>query len=205
MDSIIFDLDGTLWDSADRVSKAWNEAVAKIDGVSLHLTVEDIKGVMGLPAEEGARKLLPDLTPKLRAEITKACFASESEYLSKYGGTLYPGVEEMLAQLSQRYKLFIVSNCQDGYIEAFFQYHQLGHYFTDYENPGRTGLSKGENIKLVMERCGLTTAVYVGDTAGDRKAAAYAGIPFVYARYGFGQVEDYDYAIEEPVGLLELF
>lgn len=205
MDSIIFDLDGTLWDSAVGVSRAWNGALAAYPEISTCVSAEDIKGVMGLQVEEVGRRLFPELAPELRAEVMDVCCESENRYLSKHGGVLYPGVEGVLAQLALRYKLFIVSNCQDGYIEAFFQYHRLGHYFTDYENPGRTGLSKGENIKLVMERNGLTAPVYVGDTEGDRKAAAYAGIPFVYARYGFGHVTDYDYAVAEPSELLELF
>lgn len=37
----------------------------------------------------------------------------------------------------------------------FFKAHKLDKYFTDYECPGRTGLSKGENNKLVIERNNL--------------------------------------------------
>jgi phosphoglycolate phosphatase len=81
----------------------------------------------------------------------------------------------------------------------------LGSYFLDFENPGRTGLSKGENIKLIMERNQLQHPAYVGDTDGDRKAAAFAGLPFVFARYGFGQTETYNYAIDRFVQLLDLF
>ena len=53
---------------------------------------------------------------------------------------------------------------------------------------GRTGLDKGANIRLVMERNGVTKAVYVGDTQGDADAAAKAGVPFIFAEYGFGMV-----------------
>ncbi|WP_306416999.1 HAD family hydrolase [Halobacillus sp. Marseille-P3879] len=99
----------------------------------------------------------------------------------------------------------MVSNCQDGYIEAFYKYHKLEKYFDDYENPGRTGLSKGENIQLIIDRNNLSAPVYVGDTEGDRKAAVYAGIPFVYAQYGFGQVSGYDEVIESFDELVKLF
>ena len=77
-----------------------------------------------------------------------------------------------------------------GYIEAFYKSHGLEKYFTDYENPGRTGLSKGENIKLVIERNNLKKPVYVGDTNGDYLATKVAGIPFIHAKYGFGKIED---------------
>lgn len=52
---------------------------------------------------------------------------------------------------------------------------------------GRTGMSKGENIRLLLERNGAARAVYVGDTQGDETAARFAGIPFIHAAYGFGQ------------------
>ncbi|MNC58677.1 Phosphoglycolate phosphatase [compost metagenome] len=125
--------------------------------------------------------------------------------LAEQGGRLFEQLEEVLKVLSAKYKLFIVSNCQAGYIEAFYKYHQLQKYFADFENPGRTGLSKGENIKLVMERNNLKNPVYVGDTEKDLKAARDAGIPFVFASYGFGEVSDYEYIIHSFEGLLELF
>lgn len=77
-------------------------------------------------------------------------------------------------------------------------------YFTDVQNWGDNPVPKGENIKLVMERNNIHNAVYIGDTVGDAKAAETAGIDFIYARYGFGQVEHYKYAIDEFQQLLEL-
>ncbi|MFD1905893.1 hypothetical protein ACFTAO_27995 [Paenibacillus rhizoplanae] len=56
-----------------------------------------------------------------------------------------------------------------------------------------------------MDRNHLMSPVYVGDIEGDRKAARFAGIPFVYARYGFGEVSSHDYVIDRLDGLLELF
>lgn len=203
MDSIIFDLDGTLWDSRGTVLVAWNKVIKKQE-IERELTAEDFKQTMGLQVPEIGQKLFPELAEDKRSQLLKESCDLECDLLRKQGGTLYDNVEKVLKVLSQRYKLFIVSNCQEGYIEAFFDYHQLGEYFLDYENPGRTGLSKGENIKLIMERNHLASPVYVGDTEGDRKGAAVAGIPFVYARYGFGQVEQFDYAIDHFAELLDI-
>ena len=70
-----------------------------------------------------------------------------------------------------------------------FQAHGLGKYFADFENPGRTGLPKADNIALVVERNGLRRPLYIGDTQGDFDAAAKAGVPFLHAAYGFGQID----------------
>ena len=112
-------------------------------------------------------------------------------YLAEYGGQLYGDVRTVMETLKENnHRLFIVSNCQSGYIQAFLKYHQLGDLFEDYEMSGQTGLSKAENIRLIMERNHVKSAVYVGDTEGDEKAAHSAGIPFIHAAYGFGKAKN---------------
>ena len=117
------------------------------------------------------------------------CSVEELTELLAEGGRLFDGLEDVLTELSKQYKLYIVSNCNPGYIEAFLTYHQLGKYFCDHEDHGSTKLSKGQNIRLVMERNHFNKTIYVGDTPGDCKAAQEAGIPFIHAAYGFGKVE----------------
>ena len=197
IDSIIFDLDGTLWDSIEEISKTWSLVLSKYDYERKEVTVEDLQICMGKQLDEIGEILLPKLSIELRRKIMHECCTLENEYLGNYGGKLYENVEETLKELSKKYKLFIVSNCQDGYIECFFKAHKLDKYFTDYECPGRTGLSKGENNKLIIERNNLKNPVYVGDTEGDAESAKVAGIPFVFAKYGFGNVKEYQYAINK--------
>jgi phosphoglycolate phosphatase len=205
MDSIIFDLDGTLWDSRKTVVHAWNQVIRNHDKVKEELTTKQLKETMGLQMHEIGRILFPQLNEEEREQFINECSEVETRNLNERGGKLYNRVEEVLEILAKKYKLYIVSNCQEGYIEAFYEYHKLQKHFIDYENPGRTGLSKGENIKLIMERNQLKAPVYIGDTEGDRKAALDAGIPFVYAKYGFGEVKKHDYVIESFGELLELF
>lgn len=204
LDSIVFDLDGTLWDSTSSVIDSWNETISNYNEVKNKLTVDDIKGVMGLVTEDIALKFFPYLEEENRLTIINHCCENECTHLEKHGAILYDKLEEILNDLAKKYKLFIVSNCQCGYIEAFFKSHKLNKYFIDYESSGRTGLNKGENIKLIIERNNLINPVYVGDTDGDLKASRFAGIPFIYARYGFGEVNDFDYAIDSFEELLKL-
>lgn len=130
---------------------------------------------------------------------------AECDYLKEYAGTLYPYVEEVLDYLHNKYDLFIVSNCQDGYIEALFSVYNIQKYIKDYECSGRTGKSKGENIRMIMDRNKVTDAVYIGDTQKDKEASSEAKIPFLYAAYGFGKVEDCQHKIDSFKDLLTLF
>jgi len=84
----------------------------------------------------------------------------------------------------------VVSNCQEGYVKAFLDSMDMWKYFCDYEEWGRTYLLKAGNIRLVMERNGEDKAVYVGDIQKDSDASHEAGIPCIYAAYGFGEIRD---------------
>jgi len=203
-DGIIFDLDGTLWDSTEGICCTWNQVLSKYPDIKTEITVEKLYGCMGLLMEEIAEKLFPQLDKKMQLKLLKECCDLENIYLAEHGGVLYPQLEDTIAKLAERHKLFIVSNCQDGYIQSFFAAHKLGKYFTDFESAGKTGLSKGENNKLVIKRNNLKNAIYVGDTLGDANSAIDANIPFVFARYGFGDVKKYEFVIDNFCEILDL-
>ena len=113
----------------------------------------------------------------------------------------------MSKELAKTYDLYIVSNCQCGYIEQFLRKTQLEAYIKDIECFGNTGKNKGENIRLLVKRNSLKAPVYIGDTKGDCDASKEAGVPFIFASYGFGNVIEYEYAakIGEMKDLLTLF
>ncbi|PWL55764.1 MAG: HAD family hydrolase [Clostridium cadaveris] len=204
IDSIIFDLDGTLWNSIEGVCGAWKEVLEGYPNIKKVITSSDLESCMGLLIEDIGKKLFPDLSDELRSELMKECCDKEQIYLGEHGGKLYPNVENTLKKLSRDYKLFIVSNCQVGYIECFFKAHNLDKYFTDYECSGKTGTSKGETNKILIKRNNLKSPVYVGDTNGDFESAKVAGIPFIYAKYGFGDVEGYKYYIDSFEDIIDV-
>ena len=199
---LLFDLDGTLWDSAGPVAESWNEVFQReCPGLPL-LTVDDIHGVMGMTMKEIGRTLYPDFRSPRREAIFDECCTYEVEYLHTHCGTLYPDFRPAMEALkAEGYELAVVSNCQLGYIDAFLASSGAGDLFLDYEEWERTGLTKGENIRLVMERNGYTKGIYIGDTKKDQEAALLAGIPFIHAAYGFGKADSPDGVIR---GLAEL-
>lgn len=205
IDSIIFDMDGTIWDSTAEVAVAFRKVIAeKYPFVTDEVTGEKLKGLFGLPLDEIAVNLFLSVGKEKAIEVMDDCCQYECKYLSEHGAKLYGGVEETLKLLAEKYKLFIVSNCQEGYIQCFFHANpHLEQYFIDFEYPGRTGKFKADNIRLVIERNNLKNPVYVGDTQGDAKAAADAGVPFIFARYGFGDVKEYSQVIDSFEELID--
>ena len=194
--AVIFDLDGTLWDAAETIAPAWN-AYLEGRGIQLRMSPDDCRACCGKTLPEIAAMLFPAAEPAWREAVIEGCCDAECVPLAREGGRLYPGLEAVLEELRRDYFLAVVSNCGLGYIEAFFSGNRTGRFFDDYENAARTGLSKGENIRLVMERNGIERAVYVGDTEGDRQAALRAGVPFIHAAYGYGQVRGADFTLRQ--------
>lgn len=189
-DGLLFDLDGTLWDSVDAICISWRRVLERrAPELAGLMTRENVTSCMGMLLPDIVKKVLPDLPPEQVQPVLKELLEEENAYVAVHGGVLYPQVPETLELLARDYPLCIVSNCQAGYIEAFFQAHGLEQYFTDYENPGRTGKAKADNIALVVERNGMKHPLYIGDTQGDYNAASAAGVPFLHAAYGFGSID----------------
>ena len=193
---IIFDLDGTLWDSTGVILPAWNSVLCRYRPA---ITKKELSGVMGKTLPDIALQLLPEEDG--RDDILAECCRVQNELLKERGGILYPRTEDTLKKLKESYPLFIVSNCTEEYLDTFFSAHGLESLFDGFETNGRTGLPKSENIRLIMKRHRLKRAVYVGDTDLDRSSAMTAGVRFIHAAYGFGKVRQCD-ARAESIGEL---
>lgn len=188
-DSIIFDLDGTLWDSSANVVVAWQTAKEQVDYIRDDFTRPMIHSITGMTYKAIFETLLPYLNEEQREEFKALAGKYELAILYEKGGDLYPGLEDVLKELSKKYKLFIVSNCQSGYIEVFFKISGFEHYFAGHQCYGTRNQPKAENIADIVNDHNLKAPVYIGDTMGDYNAAAKAGVPFVFVNYGFGKVE----------------
>lgn len=184
-DAVLFDLDGTLWDSVETVTQSWNHTIQRRTGMADRLRPADIHGIMGLTSRQIADALFADFGA-CGQELCLACLAEECTELAVLGGRIYDGTEDMLRALSERFPLFIVSNCQKGYIEAFLHFSGFGRYFTAHRCEGGTGLCKADNLKMLIRDYKLNCPVYVGDTETDEASAAQAGCRFIHAAYGFG-------------------
>lgn len=206
MDSIIFDVDGTLWDTTHVVADAWNEVVRSETSLDLSITPQKLKTLFGKTMPDIAAILFPEEPKENQLRLIDLCCQREEEALRKKSGALYPQLESVLTQLAARLPLFLVSNCQAGYIETFLDCTGFAPYITDHLCPGDTKEGKAENIREIIRRHHLKSPVYVGDTDGDYQAVKSAGdsIPFIFASYGFGFVENPDYVITCPADLLSL-
>ncbi len=199
---LIFDVDGTLWDSRKVVSESWSEVTKKYDLRSI--SVEDMTKTMGMPMTGIADALFRDLPQEKRLALLNECTAHELTYLKKHPGILYEDMEKTLSFLKEKgFHLFILSNAQLGYIEAFLEGTKLGQYFEDYICWGDNGFPKSENMKTLSTRNHLDEFFYIGDTEMDEIEADKANARFIYASYGFGKANHPFYVLKQFSDLVD--
>ncbi len=189
--AVIFDMDGTLWDSTKSIKECWNKLGKKIFGPYFSLSLEDIRSQMGKTMDEILLSVVPLNEKEEKIKEFKDTFLSfELSYLKDgHPGILYPNEEETFKELvDMGYEIYIVSNCQKGYIECYLEaYPKLSEYIKGHLCWGDTLLEKRGTIRKIMEDNNIDKAVYVGDTSFDEIETKAAKLPFIFASYGFGK------------------
>lgn len=203
-ESLIFDIDGTLWDSRALVAEGYNIQLRKEGLGHLCVDAERLRPLFGKVMTDIADELFPDIPGSERYPLMERCMLTENRYLQENPCHIgYPKVRETLEALAKNHRLFIVSNAQKGYPELCIEKLGLGEYIRSHLCFGDTGLSKGQTIRRLMEQEGITSCAYIGDTQGDYEATLEAGIPFLWAAYGFGSPQGYDRKLSAIEDLLK--
>ena len=173
------------------------------------MNINTIRSVFGLNKFEVAKLYFPYLELEESLELMNEISAVTIRNIREHGGNIYTNLENVLKKLIEKYQLFIVSNTgHKEYIEAFFITSGLSKYFTDYIAASQLNISKADGIKKVILDYDIEKAVYVGDTKKDMEASNKANIPFIQARYGFGdnlETKYYINSVEELPKIIEKF
>ena len=204
-ESLIFDIDGTLWDSRALVAEGYNIQLRAEGLAHLCVTAEDLKPLFGKVMTDIADVILATIPEGERYDLMERCMKTENDYLFTDPCNIgYPNVKETIEKLAEKHRIFIVSNSQCGYPELCISKLGLTPYISGHLCFGDTGTSKGKTIRTLMEQHHIESCVYIGDTQGDLEACREANVPFIFASYGLGHATSWDGKIDNIEELLEM-
>lgn len=189
--TLIFDYDGTLHDSiriyAPAFRKGYSELVRQERLPEQQFSDAEISRWLGYSVQEMWQLFMPELPQKTK-EACSRMIGDEMVRLTKEGkAVLYPGALETLEQLKADYRLILLSNCKQSYLEAHRCFFNLNRYFDvchcaeDYHF-----MPKWKILQTILKNSGWNKALVIGDRLQDMEAARLNSLPAVGCAYGYG-------------------
>ena len=185
IDSIIFDMDGTLWNATSSYAKIWNVTCDEF-GIEARFKGEDLVQFMGMSIESIMEHLLGENITVDKAAFLMCLGKHENAMMPSLGGVLFPGVKECLESLHNHYRLFMLSNCSARGLINFVNYTGMAHVFDGLLTQGERPVEKSDNLRFMASKYSLKSPTYVGDTQSDCDQCHAASMPFIHAAWGFG-------------------
>lgn len=197
-------MDGTLWDAVDTYAIAWNNAL-EVKGYTPSITRSDLLSLMGKEVMKILSSLFPEASKQVISELADEVDIQYKKLMPDMKPIIFSGVQEGLEQLSEKYKLFMLSNCEKGSLPNFMRHSKTTHLFIDYMEYGMNMQPKSVNLQLLKTKHRLENPFYIGDTNHDSAECRIANVPFVYVTYGFGNTDNYNLKFDSFPELTDYF
>lgn len=191
--AIFFDLDGTLTESGEGITKSVRYALEKIGRPEEDL--EKLKVFVGPPLMEQFMKYagVDEATGRKAVEY----YRERYEVKGIFENRPYEGVETMLQELKRKgYILAVASSKPEYYVKKILDYFNLTPYFTEVVGSEMNGArtSKSEVIEEALKRLNMSNrrkeVLMVGDKEHDVLGARAAGLECIAVSYGYGTLEE---------------
>lgn len=189
--TILLDLDGTLTDPKIGITTCIRYALSKFN---LNPTDTNLDWCIGPPLIESFELLLNTTEP---AVLTQAInfYRARFSTVGMYENTIYPDVEEGLAQLTQHdFRIYLATSKPHVYAAQILDYFKSSHFFNAVYGSELSG-ERNDKTQLIayileQEKFDPLTAVMVGDRKHDVIGAKNNGIHSIAVNYGYGTAEE---------------
>ena len=192
--NLIFDLDGTLFDSAPEILVCLKKAL-QLNNVDINDNLN--KSIIGPPLKETLKNLVQKKdTVKIDKIIENFIELYDSDYC--YKTKLYKGVQETLKILEKKKNLILITNKRIVPTEKMLKNSKIIELFDNYFSVDPNDQSKKDKSTLISKtikdyKINPQNTAYIGDTMGDFIASKKNNIKFIFAGWGYGEyVEDAD-------------
>lgn len=211
--AILFDLDGTLTDSGEGITKCVQYALEKVGKPEPDL--EKLRCFVGPPLMEQFMEYagIDQMTARRAVEYYRERYAP----IGIFENAVYPGVERMLKSLKEKgYLLGVASSKPEHFVQQVLDHFQLTQYFDQIAGSLMDGkrTRKTEVIEEVLSRFHLEAhrdqVLMVGDKEHDVKGARESGLECIAVSYGYGTMEELTGAkplkiVNTPEEILDFF
>ena len=208
---ILFDLDGTITDSSEGITKSVAYA---LKSYGIHVDdLDTLRCFIGPPLMESFEKYF-----EFNHEDAKKAVETYREYFRETGifqNKVYDGIEELLSNLKKAGKKILMATSKpEVFAKQILEHFHLIRYFDFVGGSTLDGSreSKADVIAYVLEENKITNlkdTVMIGDREHDIIGAKKAGIDSISVLYGFGSREEFeeasaDYIVEDVEELNKL-
>lgn len=187
--AILFDLDGTLTDSGEGITKCVKLALDHF-GIPFR-SLDDLRVFVGPPLRES---FLRFGVPEDKIEEAIAVYRSRYTTVGKFENTPYPGIQELLEKLkAQGHRLFVATSKPETMSVEILDKFGLSGYFEAIcgATLDQSRDTKSAVIAYLLNKIrGTKDVVMVGDTTFDILGAAEHSIPTIGVSWGYGSVEE---------------
>ena len=208
---ILFDLDGTLTDSAEGITKAVQYAL-KHFGIDVP-DITDLNKFIGPPLKDSYKRYYGFDEEKAQEGLIK--FREYYEDKGLFENKVYDGIEEVLKTLKENGKTLIVATSKpEVHAKTILEHFGLAKYFdfiggADLEE---TRVKKGDVIKYALKEAGVddfSKVIMIGDREHDIIGGKENNLKTIGVLYGFGDVVELtqaraDYIAKEPKDILDI-
>ena len=196
MNTILLDLDGTITDSREGITKCFEYALNYF-GIEVENRA-DLEQFIGPPLEQSFREGFG--FEKEKAELAVAKYRERFIPVGLYENLVYPGMEEALQKMKEAGKVLIVATSKPEHMaKKILAHFQLDGYFDDIcgSDDDKNRSKKDEVIRYALEKHGITDlddVLMVGDRKFDVIGAGKCGLKCMGVLYGFGDREELETA-----------
>ena len=201
---VLFDVDGTLVDSAEPILTALNDAL--VENALPPLSADELWKIVGPPIHQALQSVMrdwgenTDIVPKLVSDFRKVY-----RPLSLELAATYPGVTEMLADISQVARLGVVTSKLADYARPILERLDFAEYFEVIEGPdvGAVGEPKVTTLRRGLAAMDVESSeeqvLMVGDRRQDVEAGRACNVQTVGVTWGFGSQQELESAAADRV------
>ena len=195
MKAVIFDMDGTLFQTGTILEQSLEEAFAVLrergdwQGAA---PIDEYRNIMGVPLPTVWEAILPGESEETKREMDAYFLEQLIANIKEGKGALYPNAREVFTALrSEGYRVFIASNGLVRYLAAIVEYYGLNEWVTETFSIEQASTSdKGELVRIIKEKYGVTEGAVVGDRLSDIRAAKANDLFAVGCRFDFAQEQE---------------